>query len=153
MGVNYVRRKDLESPNHHIVIVDITTSKKFRVINLYRSFRPQGNLSPDEFFKSQLGVLQKALCSYCLILGDFNLDARMELRLDYPRKITLNHLTEFANTNHFTQIVNFTTWSRIINGITKESLLDHVYTNNITIVNKPKEEHYLMMVQCLNYGL
>ena len=84
-GVNYVRRKDLESPNHHIVIVDITTSKKFCVINLYRSFHPQGNLSPDEFFKSQLGVLQKALCSNCLILGDFNLDARMELRLDYPR--------------------------------------------------------------------
>ena len=41
---------------------------------------------------------------------------------------------EFANSNHFTQIVNFTTWSRIINGITKESLLDHVYTNDITIV-------------------
>ena len=69
-----------------------------------------------------------------MILGDFNLDVRMELRLDYPRKTTLNYLTEFTNLNNLTQVVNFPTWSRTINGIRKESLLDHVYVKDTTTI-------------------
>ena len=133
--INYVRRKDLELPDHHIVVIDIITDKKFRIINLYRSFRPQGGLSPDELFKSQLGVLKNALSPNCLILGDFNLDAGMEFRLDYPRKATFNYLTDFVNQNNLSQLVNFPTWSRTINGIKKESLLDHVYANDTSFVS------------------
>ena len=33
------------------------------------------------------------------------------------------------------QIVNFKTWSRVINGVKKESLLYHIYTNDITLLN------------------
>ena len=33
------------------------------------------------------------------------------------------------------QLVKFTTWTRTINGVRKESTLDHIYTDNDTLVN------------------
>ena len=120
-NLKYVRRVDLEKENHHIVIIDVMASKNFRLINLYRSFRPQGGMSLETFFISQLGVVKNAQSKDCLVMGDFNLDVNMSMRPDYSYKSTLNHLTEFANFNNLTQMVNFNTWSRIINGLKTEA--------------------------------
>ena len=43
--INYVRRTDLEGLNSHVIIIDITGESKLRVINVYRSFAPQGGES------------------------------------------------------------------------------------------------------------
>ena len=95
--IKYIRRFDLEKLDRHIVIVDIIASRRFRLINLYRSFRPQGRLTPQAFFKEQLIVLKNALTKDCLVMGDFNLDVNMTMRPDYPYKIPLENLTDFAN--------------------------------------------------------
>ena len=42
--LNYIRRSDLEGINSHMVIIDLVESK-LRVINIYRSFSPQGGES------------------------------------------------------------------------------------------------------------
>ena len=76
----YVRRKDLEKENYHIVIIDVILAVKIRVICIYRSFRPQDYTTPTAFFETQLGILKNALTSNTYLLGDFNLDARMEMR-------------------------------------------------------------------------
>ena len=47
--VKYTRRKDLELNNTHIVIIDVQCEKKLRLINIYRSFRPQDMTSPTSF--------------------------------------------------------------------------------------------------------
>ena len=91
-------------------------------------------MSPEALFIAQLCVIGRALTKNCLVMGDFNLDVNMEHRPDYCAKIPLNHLTAFTNDNNLTQIVDFNTWSRTINGIRKESLIDHVYTDNITLI-------------------
>ena len=44
------------------------------------------------------------------------------------------NLTRFALENNLYQTVEFCTWSRIINGVKKESLLDHVYVNNLSAI-------------------
>ena len=67
-------------------------------------------------------------------MGDFNLDVNMDLRPDYSAKIPLSHLTTFVNDNNLTQIVDINTWSRTIIGIKKESRIDHIYTDDITLV-------------------
>ena len=85
-NVKYTRRKDLEKDNMHLVIIDVHLDRDLRLINIYRSFRPQDMTSPMTFFKSQLSVIKKALNNNCLVLGDFNLDACMENRLDYHNK-------------------------------------------------------------------
>ena len=67
-------------------------------------------------------------------MGDFNLDVNMAMRPDYSYRIPLQNLTDFANFNNLTQMVNFNTWSITINGLRKESLLDHVYTDDISLI-------------------
>ena len=69
-------------------------------------------------------------------MGDFNLDVKMELRPDYLYKNHLSQLTDFVTTNNLVQLVNFVTWTRTINGIRKESTLNHIYTDNDTLVNE-----------------
>ena len=132
--VNYIRRYDLEKEDHHIVIIDVKTDILIRVISLYRSFQPQGGISPETLFTAQIGVLKNSITKNCFIFGDFNLDIDMEHRPDYMYKIPLGHLTDFATQFNLKQLVHFKTWTRTINGVKKESTLDHIYTDNDTLV-------------------
>ena len=54
--VKYKRRIDLEKKNCHVVIIDILGTTPMRIINVYRSFRPPGMLSPEVFFSQQLAT-------------------------------------------------------------------------------------------------
>ena len=47
-NITYKRRHDLEGRNNHLVIIDIQDSKRTRLINIYRSFKPQDNVTPRE---------------------------------------------------------------------------------------------------------
>ena len=38
--------------------------------------------------------------------------------------------------NNLVQLVNFVTWSRSVNAVIKESTLDHIYTDNVSLVNE-----------------
>ena len=126
-----------------------------RIMNLYRSFRPPGMVSPETFFFNQLRIIKNALSNNCYIMGDFNLDAKMEFRSDYHHRIPLSTLTNFALEANLTQVVNFNTWSRIIKGKKKESLLDLVYVSNIATMSNVRfstptfGDHLLVMVDIL----
>ena len=76
-SLNYIRRQELEKTGFHVVIVDVICIPPIRIINVYRSFRPSG-ISPNKFFETQLEIVKNALTSNCYVMGDFNLDARME---------------------------------------------------------------------------
>ena len=60
-------------------------------------------MSPNKLFENQLKIIQKALTNNCIIMGDFNLDARMEGVNSYNLKtfcVTLPNLlltTSFTN--------------------------------------------------------
>ena len=71
--VSYKRRKDIEPLNGHILIIDIMQSPIIRLITLYRSFRPPDNVSPIDFFKSQLGVIENNCIPNTIILGDITI--------------------------------------------------------------------------------
>ena len=125
--------------------MDVTVTTNIRIISVYRSFRPVMGMTPDEFFSKQLSILESAICDDCYIMGDFNLDAKMELRSDYLSRLPLLLLNEFALNKYLTQVVNFNTWSSNINGVRKDlSALDHVYVNNsaslviLPLVGQPK---------------
>ena len=75
--IKFKRRADLEKKNCHIVIIDVLGIVNCRILNVYRSFRPPGLLSPNTFFDKQLEVISGALTSNSIVLGDFNLDAKM----------------------------------------------------------------------------
>ena len=81
--------------NFHIVIFDVMIPKPIRVICVYRSFRPPGMISPDNFFRAQLSILKNCLTSDYYILGDFNLDFEMIDRPDYNYKIPMASLSNW----------------------------------------------------------
>ena len=154
--ISYKRRLDLERENTHLLIIDVKAEVPFRVINVYRSFRPQGLMSADALFKAQLDLIKGALSPNCFVIGDFNLDASMAFRDDYYNKKLLRSLIDFTLENNLDQIVTFDTWSRTINGSIKTSILDHIYTNNNAIVNNLNFEtptfgdHVLVMATLTN---
>ena len=78
--------------------------------------------NPFNIFETQLSIIKHALTSNCYVMGDFNLDARMEMRPDYDRRIPLNNLVNFALEKNLIQIVTETTWSKIVKLVNKESL-------------------------------
>ena len=45
-----------------------------RIINIYRSFNPQNNVSPRDKFKYQIQLIKTAMTSNIVLLGDFKLD-------------------------------------------------------------------------------
>ena len=60
------------------------------------------------------------------------MDGGNDLRPDYNNKLMLESLKNFATESYLLQVVDFNTWSRTINGAKKESLLDHIYLNNLS---------------------
>ena len=127
-----------------------------RIITIYRSFRPPDGRSPMDFFKDQLAAMQQNCTKNTIILGDFNLDAKMQYRLDYPHKHLYACLDEFTTEFNFEQLIDFPTWSRSINNVKKESTLDHIYVNNTPIVSKCLFEtplfgnHVIVIIELLN---
>jgi hypothetical protein len=46
----YTGRTDIESPNLHLIILDIKNGDNLQIITLYRTFNPQDNITARAFF-------------------------------------------------------------------------------------------------------
>ena len=137
--ISYRRLTNLEGINNHIIIIDLDLKRKYRLINIYRSFASQEGISPTEKFNNQINLINAAVanspCRTPLIMGDFNLDYNKIFKTDYPHKLLFEKLNDTFENLNLIQLVKFPTWSRLINGTLKTSLLDHIYTNDHTVIN------------------
>ena len=150
--IKYRRRPDLEGINSNIVIIDIDCkSKVSRVINLYRSFNPQDNVSARDKFKYQLQLIKEARTQGCVILGDFNLDYSRVNDVNYANRFMFDDLESILYQLELIQIVNFVTWSRLVGQVLRSSILDHIYIKDPTVVKSLKAstpffgDHLLIM--------
>ena len=126
-GLKYKRREDLEEKNLHIIIIDLELVDRVRVINLYRSFRPPDCISPKNFFIKQLEVVKRNLAPRTILVGDFNLDAKMQFRLDYNHHNIYNYLSEFTVESNLDQLVSFPTWSRTVKMFSKVRFRPYIH--------------------------
>ena len=69
-----------------------------------------------------------------IILGDFNLNETLRYSNDYSHKSYFDELNPVFDNLGLIQLVDFITWRRLVNGVWRTSILDHVYTNDITNV-------------------
>ncbi len=130
-SLNYVRRKDLESSGLHLVIIDLISNGKLRIINIYRPFNPPGGVSAFEFFRLQINQIKSAFTNKnTLLLGDFNLDWSKKGDAGYAFRNYFEYFDEVMSESVCIQLVKFHTWSRVVNGAHRESTLDHIYTKN-----------------------
>ena len=125
--IEYERREDLEVNNIHVIIMDIKTDPPLRIFNIYRSFNPQMGWSTMQLFKAQLNLIKANITRNSLILGDFNLNAQMQFRWDYPHRLLYEELNSLIDETDIFQVVNFDTWQRIVLGRPKSSIIDHIY--------------------------
>ena len=128
--INYIRRSELEGKNHHLMVLDVVGTRKFRIINVYRCFNPINDINARDFFKQQLNLIRAAYSENTIVLGDFNLDWGKKGNHIYPFKRYFEDMDEIFNEMNLVQLVNFPTWSRMVNNTHRESILDHIYVTN-----------------------
>jgi hypothetical protein len=130
-SLKYVRRKVLENTGLHIIIIDLISNIKLRIINMYRPINPLGNILAREFFQLQLNLIKAAYTNdSTILLGDFNLDWTRRDNIDYAFRSYFEDFDEAMSGKTCIQLVNFPTWSRVVNGVHRESAIDHIYTPN-----------------------
>ena len=135
-NINYKRCYELEGVNAHLIIIDIKAERNLRIINIYRTFSPQGGVGARAMFTYQLDLIKNAFTNNTILLGDLNLDWSKKGMRNYPFDHYFEEMDDTLSQLNVVQLVNFPTWSRFIREVHRESILDHVYTNCPTsIVN------------------
>ena len=117
--INYLRRKDLEKLDSSVVIIDIDATKKYRIINIYRSFTPPNGKTQKQAFIDQLAIIKNATETAnnfnIVVLGDFNLDELKRNGANYPFKDYYTELDNCFDPLNLIQMINFPTWQRTVN--------------------------------------
>ena len=138
--VAFVRRNDLEDIDLSMIVIDINSTVKYRIINIYRQFNPPNNKTQLEHFSLQLNKIKTAMSSLngrkIIISGDFNLDDANRYSVDYRYKNLFEIQNVIFDELNLIQMIEFPTWQRVINNVLKESVLDHVYVQDTTIIMK-----------------
>jgi exonuclease III len=124
--ISYKRRMDLEGTNCHLVIIDLFGETDLRIITIYRTFKPQENVTAREKFGMQLNLIKLSCTKNCVILGDFNVDHAKKYDVTYANKHLFDDFDNCLSHLGLFQHVNFVTWSRLVNGTLRSSVLDHV---------------------------
>jgi len=134
-SISYKRRVDLEKEGLHVIILDVESSPPIRIITIYRTFNPQCGCTPRENFRKQLNIINDATTPSTILLGDFNIDENKRHLADYNQRLLFQDLEEVIGHHQYTQHVKEATWERTIQEQVKNSILDHIYCTDSTIVD------------------
>ena len=134
-SISYKRRVDLEKEGLHVIILDVESSPPVRIITIYRTFNPQCGCTPRENFRKQLNIINDATTPSTILLGDFNIDENKRHLADYNQRLLFQDLEELIGHHQYTQHVREATWERTIQEQVKNSILDHIYCTDSTIVD------------------
>ena len=117
---------------------DIDNIIKYCVVNLYRQFNPPNNLTQVDHFSLHINKIQNTISTLnsrkIKIAGDFNLDDAKRNIIEYRYKNLFKMQNAAFDELNLIQIIEFPTWQRVINNVLKESILDHVYVQDPTII-------------------
>ena len=90
--------------------------------------KPQNGVGQREKFGYQLDLLNTAINTKTILLGDFNLDCSKNKLEDYSHKNYFRDMELKLAAHNLIQIVDFITWTWTVNGQVRSSVLDHIYT-------------------------
>ena len=108
-----------------------------RIVGIYRPFKMLNGANKYDHFTSQAEQIRQ-FCSTnynTLVIGDFNLDYGKSTVHNYSNRSLYDVWLDISYQLDLAQLVRDVTWSRIYDREARCSVLDHVYTNNRTIVN------------------
>jgi hypothetical protein len=134
-GINYKRCYKLEGVNAHLINIDVKAERNIRIINIYRTFSPQGGVGARPMLPYHLDLIKNAFKKNTILLGDLNLNWSKKGMQNYPLDHYFEEKDETLSQLDLVQLVNFPTWSRFIRDVHRESILNHVYTNCPTSIS------------------
>ena len=138
-NINYTRRQDLEGEDLSLVIIDVTSTSSYRIVNVYRQFNPPDNLTQTAHFDLQLKQCELASRNLngkkLIICGDFNMDDKHRYSIDYRYKNLFALQNAIFENLNLIQLIKFPTWKRIVNNTRKESTLDHIYVQDPLVIS------------------
>ena len=140
-NVNYVRKSQMEKKDAHIILLEVKTgSGILNLVAMYRTYKLTAHENHALALNEQMEIIRtfsqgdKKL----LIVGDMNLDAKRKADPSYNLHRLYSAWDELENDLHLKQFVKVTTWMRIVEGRVRSSTLDHVYTNDSSLINQVK---------------
>ena len=89
-SVSYRGMRQLDS---NLIVIDVVNLRLVkRIINVYQSFNPQGNVNARMKFKYQLELIKHAMIESCVLIGDFNIDCTRIFDDNYGRIYQLDFI-------------------------------------------------------------
>ena len=139
-NINYKRLSILEGENNHLVVIEVKEGLALkRIINIYRSFNPNG-LTQREQFLIQCEKISLACNKDTIIIGDMNLDYNRRDDVNYQYGQLFEVFNDKLSRFNLLQLVNFDTWFRTVGAVNRSSLLDHIYVPDVISVTNITHE-------------
>ena len=122
--------------NNVIELISIKISD-LTINGIYRPFRTPHHNNQVEYFTDLInGMRDIQRTKYNFLIGDFNLDSSKRNEQNYQHHHLHDLLDDYLDDHNLIQIESDFTWTRIVNNNVKTSTLDHLYTNDMSIVKK-----------------
>jgi len=148
-SVSYERLSHLEKEDAHIICVKLL-KYNISLASVYRTYKLTHKASHIEAIGEQIGVLGTLMNAGAdtIIMGDFNLDFKKKNDVSYHLRHLYEEWIVFEQEYQLLQMVDFATWQRTNGNQIINSILDHVYTNNISLIESVEEAGYVLGDHC-----
>jgi hypothetical protein len=144
-SINYERMSQFEKEDAHVICIKIP-AENMCLASIYRTYKLTHKNSHLAAIEEQISVLNHfmLLGMDIIIMGDVNLDYKKKNDYSYHLRRIYDEWTKFEQDHQLVQTVDFVTWRRKNGSHIIESILDHVYTNNCSLIESVEEADYLL---------
>ena len=138
--LSYRRHLDLEKAESHIILLSFT-KKGFGLASIYRTYKLTHKSTYEDALEEQISVLESFMKEQesVIIAGDINFDYNRRTDPSYHLRRLYDKWLSLEEVSQLVQLVDFKTWSRTCQGQLKQSTLDHVLTNNHSLIESVEE--------------
>ena len=139
-SLEYSRRHDLEKAESHVILISLP-KRGFGIASIYRTYKLTHKPSHAAALGEQMSIIKSfaAVQRDVIITGDLNLDYNKRAEPGYHLRALYDMWMSLEDDCQLVQCVDFATWSRTCQGQLKQSILDHVLTNNISLIESIEE--------------
>ena len=124
-----------ESENKTVELIMMETMDK-TICGYYRPFLLPNHCSSIDYIKDTVSVMNNIKTKNIIMIGDFNIDFNKLNIQNYKYQTLYDELEIFLIEKTLVQIIKENTWQRKCKDTLKESLLDHIYTNDLSLINE-----------------
>ena len=132
--IKYQRLTEKEDKGVEMIIINIMD---YTISGFYSPFLLPNHTNRTNYFENVANILNGIENPNMIIIGDFNIDFSKICNQAYANTKLFEILEPILIEKTLTQIIKSPTWKRKSSTSLKESILDHIYVNNLGLI----EEH------------